>query len=94
MRWRGTVRLMARLRNALSAEQLITLRYEEMIRRPAAAASAISSFIGAEVGGPGLRPGQDPDAEAGVWRRLLNPAQAAEVERVAGGELRRVGYGA
>jgi hypothetical protein len=28
-----------------------------------------------------------------VWRRLLNPAQAAEVERVAGGELRRVGYG-
>jgi hypothetical protein len=28
-----------------------------------------------------------------VWRRLLSPAQAAEVERVAGGELRRVGYG-
>jgi hypothetical protein len=85
---------MARLRNALSAEQLTTLRYEEMIRQPAAAATAISSFIGAEVRHPELRPGQDPDGDAGVWRRLLNPAQAAEVERVAGDELRRVGYGA
>jgi hypothetical protein len=29
-----------------------------------------------------------------VWRRLLSAAQVAEVERVAGDELRRVGYGA
>jgi len=94
MRWRGTVRLMARLRNALSAEQLITLRYEEMIRQPVAAARAISAFTGAVISDPELRPGPDPDAGAGVWRRLLNPAQAAEVERVAGDELRRVGYGA
>ena len=94
MRWRGTVRLMARLRNALSAEQLTTLRYEEMIRQPAAAASAISAFIGAEISRPELRPAPDPGSEAGAWRRLLNPAQAAEVERVAGDELRRVGYGA
>jgi hypothetical protein len=93
MRWRGSVRVMARLRNALTPEQLITLRYEEMIRQPVAAARAVSSFIGAEISHPELRPGQDPDAEAGVWRRVLNPAQAAEVERVAGDELRRVGYG-
>jgi len=79
---------------ALSAEQLITLRYEEMIRQPAAAASAISAFIGAEISRPELRPAPDPGSEAGAWRRLLNPAQAAEVERVAGDELRRVGYGA
>src|SRR6266704_2984372 len=46
MRWRGTVRLMARLRNALSAEQLITLRYEEMIRQPVTAARAVSAFTG------------------------------------------------
>jgi hypothetical protein len=93
MRWRGTVRLMARLRNALSAEQLITLRYEEMIRQPVTAASAVSAFTGAEVSHLELRPGPETDWEAGVWRRLLSPAQAAEVERVAGGELRRVGYG-
>jgi hypothetical protein len=94
MRWRGTVRLMARLRNALSAEQLITLRYEEMIRQPVTAARAVSAFTGAEVSNTELRPGPGPAWEAGVWRRLLNPAQAAEVERVAGAELRRVGYGA
>ena len=93
MRWRGTVRLMARLRNALSAEQLITLRYEEMIRQPVTAARAVSEFTGAEVSQLELRPGPETDWEAGVWRRLLSPAQAAEVERVAGGELRRVGYG-
>jgi hypothetical protein len=93
MRWRGTVRLMARLRNALSAEQLITLRYEEMIRQPVTAARAVSAFTGAEISHLELRPGPDTDWEAGVWRRLLSPAQAAEVERVAGGELRRVGYG-
>src|SRR5262245_45811384 len=93
MRWRGTVRLMARLRNALSAEQLITLRYEDMIRQPLTTARAVSSFTGAEVSHLELRPGPETDWEAGVWRRLLSPAQAAEVERVAGGELRRVGYG-
>jgi Sulfotransferase family len=94
LRWRGTVRLMARLRNALSAEQLITLRYEEMIRQPVTAAGIVSAFIGDEVSHLELRPGQDPAGEAGVWRRLLSPAQAADVERVAGPELRRVGYGA
>ena len=93
MRWRGSVRLMARLRNAMSAEQLITLRYEEMIRQPVTAARAVSAFTGAEVSQLELRPGPETDWEAGVWRRLLSPAQAAEVERVAGGELRRVGYG-
>jgi len=93
MRWRGTVRLMARLRMRLSADQLITLRYEEMVRQPAAAASALATFTGfgvapveAHVAGTVMEPG--------AWRRLLAPAQAAEVEQVAGEELRRVGYGA
>jgi Sulfotransferase family len=94
LRWRGTVRLMARLRNALTVEQLITLRYEEMIRQPVTAAGVVSEFVGAEVSHLELRPGQEPVWEAGVWRRLLSPAQVAEVQGVAGGELRRVGYGA
>ena len=92
MRWRGTIRLMARLRIRLSAEQLVTLRYEEMIRQPAAAAAALSAFTGAEI-----RPVEPPVSgtplEPGAWRRLLAPSQAAEVENVAGEELRRVGYG-
>ena len=93
MRWRGTVRLMARLRMRLSAEQLITLRYEEIISQPAAAASALATFTGfgvaaVEVSVPGT------PMEPGSWRRLLTPVQAAEVEQLAGEELRRVGYGA
>ena len=94
MRWRGTVRLMARLRNTLSPEQLITLRYEEMIRQPVTAAGAVSGFIGSDVSHLELQPGGSQEWEAGAWRRLLTQVQAAEVERVAGDELRRVGYGA
>jgi Sulfotransferase family len=92
MRWRGTIRLMARLRTRLSAEQLVTLRYEEMVARPAAAATAVSDFTGVRV-----RPVEPQVAgtvlEPGAWRRLLTPSQAAEVENVAGEELRRIGYG-
>jgi Sulfotransferase family len=93
MRWRGTVRLMARLRNTMTPEQLITLRYEEMIRRPVTAARAVSAFIGAEVSSLELQPGPGPAAEPGGLRGRLSPVQAAEVERIAGNELRRVGYG-
>jgi hypothetical protein len=92
MRWRGTVRMMARLRGKLSPEQLITLRYEEMVRQPAAAVAAVAGFIGTSVvpldvplPGTGLEPGR--------WRRVLTAEQSAEVEQVAGEELRRVGYG-
>ncbi len=92
MRWRGSVRLMARLRGKFSAEQLITLRYEEIIRQPAAAASAVAAFTGAEIA-PIATGVQGTMLEPGRWRRALTPAQAAEVERVAGEELRRVGYG-
>ncbi len=92
MRWRGTIRLMARLRTRLSAEQLVTLRYEEMIRQPVAAAAALSAFTGAEIRPVEPQVSGTP-LEPGAWRRLLAPSQAAEVENVAGEELRRVGYG-
>jgi Sulfotransferase family len=92
MRWRGTLRLAARLRAKFSSEQLVTLRYEDIIRRPSAAASAISGFVGTEVA-----PVQPAVAgtvmEPGAWRRLLTAAQISETERMAGEELRRVGYG-
>jgi len=94
MRWRGSVRQMARLRAHLTAEQLVTFRYEDVIRQPADAAAAISDFLTAPVRileSP--RPGRPSLAEPGTWRRVLNPGQAAEVEAVAGEELRRLGYG-
>ena len=83
---------------ALAAEQLTTLRYEKMIRQPAAAAAAVSDFLGTAVSPlelPAAPPPCRPAAatEPGAWRRTLSPAQAAEIESIAGDELRRVGYG-
>ena len=89
MRWRGSVHKMARLRNSLSAEQLTTFRYEQVVADPQAAAHALADFIEAKVGTievPNPRNG-------GGWRQLLSPAQLAEVERISGAQLRRVGYG-
>jgi Sulfotransferase family len=97
MRWRGSVRAMARLRNSMSAEGLTTLRYEEVIRHPAAAARAVAGFIGADVATAGLRsPGLAADRMAippGGWRGALTPQQVSDVQEVAGDDLRRVGYG-
>jgi hypothetical protein len=92
MRWRAAVRLAARLRAQLPAEQLTTVRYEDMIRQPQATAAAVGAFLGASVA-PVAGHVAGTLAEPGAWRVALSQAQAAEVERVAGEELRRVGYG-
>jgi hypothetical protein len=95
MRWRGSVRTMARLRSSMPAERLTTLRYEQVIRQPAAAARTISGFIEAEVGPIGSRGrGRGPAAiQPDGWRRTLTAQQVTDVEQVAGIDLRRVGYG-
>ncbi len=98
MRWRGSVRTMARLRSRLLAEQLTTLRYEQVLRHPDATATAVSEFIEAEVKPVAVRDrrgikGQPLALTPGAWRRTLSPQQLAEVEEVAGHDLRRVGYG-
>jgi hypothetical protein len=100
MRWRGSVRKMARLRTSMGAEQLTTLRYEQVIRQPDAAARALSDFVGDRVepvqvrGRFRWRGGPAGALEAGGWRRALTAAQVTEIEQVAGTDLRRVGYGA
>jgi hypothetical protein len=90
MRWRGAITKMARLRNSMSADQLTTLRYEQVIREPRVTAAAISEFIDAKISAI-----EAPHGRKNIegWRRLLNPAQLAEIEKVAGQQLRRVGYG-
>jgi hypothetical protein len=96
MRWRGSVRTMARLRSSMPAERLTTLRYEQVIRQPAAAARAVSGFIGADLAviGVGASESGGPTAiQPGGWRRTLTAQQVTEVEQVAGLDLRRVGYG-
>jgi Sulfotransferase family len=95
MRWRGSVRAMARLRAAMSAEQLTTLRYESVVSQPGPTAAALSAFVGAALGQAELAAGQrdgQPGIQPGSWRRLLTSAQLSEIESVAGSDLRRVGY--
>jgi Sulfotransferase family len=95
MRWRGSVRAMARLRASLSADQLTTLRYETMLRNPAGTANAMSGFVGERVGPVAtraVRRESQPGAEPGAWRRQLTTSQLTEIESVAGPDLRRVGY--
>jgi len=96
LRWRGSVRAMARFRSSMSAQQLTTVRYEDLIRHPAAACAAVSGFIESSIAPiPARLPRREGQAhlEPGAWRKLLSPAQVAEVEEVAGPELARVGYG-
>jgi hypothetical protein len=96
MRWRGSVRAMARLRSTMSAAQLTTLRYENLIKHPASTGSAVADFIGTDVASIGVRQSRRegrPGPEPGGWRRALSPAQISEIELVAGPELARIGYG-
>jgi hypothetical protein len=94
LRWRSAVRMSARLRYVLSAQQLTTLRYEEIVTRPDSAAGMMSEFVGARISAIALRaPYPDRALEPGAWRHTLSADQATEVESVAGEELRRVGYG-
>ncbi len=90
MRWRGSVHKMARLRNSLSAEQLTTFRYEQLVAQPNAASKALSAFVEADVHRIEVPRSKETDG----WRRLLSPAQLADIENVAGQQMRRIGYGA
>ena len=96
MRWRGTVRAMARLRTTLSAEQLTTVRYENLIKHPAPTGAGVADFIGSSLAPVQVRQARRegvPGPEPGSWRKLLTAAQVTEIERVAGPELLRIGYG-
>src|SRR5258708_8292890 len=84
MRWRGAVHKMARLRNSLSAAQLTTFRYEQVVREPQATAGALAAFIDATHPKIAVPHGQK-NLES--RRRLLSPAQPAEIQNLSGHHL-------
>lgn len=92
LRWRGAIRLAARLRSQLDENQLKTLRYEDMIFDPRGAAAALSDFTGATVAAPVSRRHREVKSQAGSWRHRLSPSDVNDVEKIAGEELRRLGY--
>ena len=92
MRWRGAIRIAARLRKALPTDQLKTLRYEDMTRSPGGAAATLTTFTGSTIAAPVTPSTRRAAAEQNEWRRTLSYSQLADVEKVAGEELRRLGY--
>jgi hypothetical protein len=92
LRWRWAVQLAARLHKSVPDDQLKTLRYEDMVRSPGSAASALSDFTAARIAAPVVPANRKSRGEATTWRRTLTASQVADIESVAAGELRRLGY--
>jgi hypothetical protein len=92
MRWRGAIRIAARLHKALPEEQLKTLRYEDMARDPGTAAVTLTDFTGSKIAVPATPSGKRVKPERSDWRHALSYGQLADIEKIAGEELRRLGY--
>jgi hypothetical protein len=92
LRWRGAIRLAARLRKSLPGGQLKTLRYEDMARDPGAAAATLTDFVGSTVAAPVTPNQKRAKTEQNAWRRSLTYGQLTDIEKVAAEELRRLGY--
>jgi hypothetical protein len=98
LRWRGAIRLSARLRAQTPAEQLFTVRYEDLVTRPGRVTADMSAYLGARLSKATLsglvrRSERDAGGRAiGAWKKRLSGKQAQQVERIAGRELTRLGY--
>ncbi|MCC5576068.1 sulfotransferase [Microtetraspora sp. AC03309] len=86
LRWRGAVRLSAALRQELPREQLLTLRYEDMLAAPGEAVEGVAEFLGTAVSTVALY------GTAAARRTRLSASDLALVEKVAREELTRLGY--
>ena len=92
LRWRAAIRLAARLHMLLPEDQLKTLRYEDMIDSPREAAAALTDFTGTTIAAPISSNHRRVRSETRGWRRSLSLSDVADIEKVAGEELRRLGY--
>ncbi|WP_017569767.1 sulfotransferase family protein [Nocardiopsis halotolerans] len=90
MRWRGAVRMSAMLRRSIGAEQLLTLRYEDVHGGEVRAAGQLRKFTGARVSASELLTGRSWGV--GSWRERLSRTQQGDVREIAGAELSRLGY--
>ncbi|MEV6152117.1 sulfotransferase [Nonomuraea sp. NPDC052129] len=90
LRWRSAVRLSATLRKELPPGQLLTLRYEDLVQRPAEPVAALTEFLETRVSKIGLYAPRV--SEVGSWRTRLRPGDLTLVEKVTRQELTRLGY--
>ena len=84
------MRLSASLHQELPREQLLTLRYEDLVSSPAEALDGLSRFLETRVPKIALLGGNAP--KVGVWRTRLRGQDAELVSKVAREELTRLGY--
>jgi hypothetical protein len=96
LRWRWTVRLAAKLHHSLPAGQLKTIRYEDLMSKPDDAVAGLSRFAGTAVSTAEIREVARTSRQRGRARRaavpLLSKDDAAQIDKLAGEELRRLGY--
>jgi hypothetical protein len=86
MRWRWSIRLAARLRREMPEGHLKTIRYEHLIKQPRDAIGGLSEFTGVKLSHT-LVPARKP-----APANTLGSDQVADIQKVAGEELRRLGY--
>jgi hypothetical protein len=98
LRWRWSVRLAARLHQSLPAEQLKTIRYEHLMGKQDEALADLSRFAGTTVQGAEIRNeargsrGRGRSRRSSGYEGSLSSEDIGEVEKIAGDELRRLGY--
>ena len=96
LRWRWSVRLAARLHHSLPAGQLKTIRYEDLLSKPDEAVAELSRFAGTTVPTAEIRDVARTSRQRGRPRHPAGPPlsteEAAQIDKLAGEELRRLGY--
>ena len=96
LRWRWSVRLAARLHHSLPADQLKTIRYEDLLSRPEQTLAELSRFTGTTMPAAEIRDVARTFRQRGRSRRPDGPTLSAEdiaqIDKLAGEELRRLGY--
>jgi len=96
LRWRWSVRLAARLHHTLPTGQLKTIRYEDLLSKPDEALAELSRFTGTTVSAAEIRDVARTFRQRGRNRRAAGPElsteDVAQIDKLAGEELRRLGY--
>jgi Sulfotransferase family len=96
LRWRWSVRLAAGLHHSLPSGQLKTIRYEDLMSKPEDALAELSGFTGTTVSAAQIRDQARASRHRARSRRPPGPALSADditqLARLAGEELRRLGY--
>jgi hypothetical protein len=90
------VRLAAMLHHGLPAGQLKTIRYEHLMEEPGDVLAEVGRFTGTTVAPAGIRnearEHRTRSRRGPAYERSLRTEDIAEIEKIAGEELRRLGY--